>query len=423
MKLKKTFLCPIMVISFVIGSLFTQISAYDSSGFDFSELLDEREADEGVSSQPETVPEQRKTQISDFEDVKENDWFYPYLEYLVENEMIKGKTETSFEPYSTFSYAECSTVIVRYLGLEKEASRRFSEITARQPEMKNQWYVGYFEVLANLGLFADYGLFETDDGSVVWVDKNLANSPIQRYRFAESISQSFEMNSELKAKNVFYEMGGSGREFIAGGAYKEDVLSQYKELINDFNDIPEESAENVLKAYYNGIFNGDISGNFYPHNNLTRGEMAKVLATVSDYSLRTRLITDEYARKVTDDMLHTDAFGVRTMKFDEWTEILTNEMSGVSVENGRINYTPSGDAPMGYAIDVYLYEKNGTRYTLEEECTLRDYDCGGFTYLADDARVLLVLRNVSEASRVEGVVNAVITDGEIEEISPMIREM
>ena len=218
-------------------------------------------------------------------------------------------------------------------------------------------------------------------------------------------------------------MGGRGREFIVGGGYKQDILYEYEELINDFDEIPEESREYVLKAYYNGIFNGDISGNFYPHNNLTRGEMAKVLATVSDYSLRTRLITDGYGADVTEDMLHTDAFGVKTLSFDTWTQILTDETENLSVSDGEISYTPSNDAPFGYAIDVYLYEKDGNMYNLEEECTLREGDEEGFTYYADDARALFVLRNVREDSRVEGVINVNIADGEIETVSPMIREM
>ena len=103
----------------MLGTMFPQISADSSSGFDFSEILDERENEDGVPEQPVGSEEQRKILISDFGDVKEEDWFYPYLEYLVDNDMIKGKTEDSFEPYSTFSYAECSKVIVRYLGIER----------------------------------------------------------------------------------------------------------------------------------------------------------------------------------------------------------------------------------------------------------------------------------------------------------------
>ena len=167
-----------------------------------------------------------------FIDVTKDDWFYSYLEYLVDSGLINGKTESTFEPYSTFSYAECSAVIVRYLGLEDEASKRMKEISARDASLSNQWYLGYFEVLANLGIFSDYDLFEFKNGKILSVDVTLANSPVVRYRFAESISKSFELNSDIKAKNVYSELGGSGREFIVGGGYKEEILEEYKDIID-----------------------------------------------------------------------------------------------------------------------------------------------------------------------------------------------
>lgn len=419
MKLKKTFLCLIMVISCMLGTMFPGISADDSSGLDFSEILDERENEGSVPEPPTAAEEQRKVLISDFGDVKEDDWFYPYLEYLVGNEMIKGKTEDSFEPYSTFSYAECSTVIVRYLGLEREAEKRFEQIAERLPELKNQWYVGYFEVLANLGVFTGYGLFETKNGQIVSVDKSLANSPVERYRFAESISQSFELDGELKARNVYPEIGGSGREFIVGGGYNENVLDRYEGLISDFDDIPSESRRDVLKAYYNGIFNGDITGNFYPHNNLTRAEMAKVLATICDYSLRTRLIEDGYAENLNEDFIHTDAFGVKTLKYSSSTTVLLRETENLSIIGENVEYVSSNNAPFGYAIDVYLYE-NGN---LSAQCTLHDYNDGGFTYETDNAKVLFVLRNVAQKARVEGTLEVEIVDGEFLEAKPKLRTM
>ena len=314
-------------------------------------------------------------------------------------------------------------MIVRYLGLENEAARRHKEITSRLPEMKNQWYAGYFEVMSVLGIFNDYGLFETTDGKLSSVDKVAANSPIVRYRFAESVSKSFELRSEIKARNVFSEIGGSGREFIMGGAYNNEYLSQYEEKIADYSDIPDESREYILKAYYNGIFNGDISGNFYPNNNLSRAEMAKVLAAVLDYSLRTRLISDGYAEKVTQDMLHTDTLGVKTLKYEKAQEILMEEAENISVNNGSVSYNCGYNAPEGYAIDVFLYLKNGDQYKLVNKLTLHDWKSNEFTYHAPDSRILLVLRNVLDGASCEGVVDVRISDGHIAKISSMIRQM
>ena len=383
----------------------------------FDSLLAERE--DNSASFDTVAVEEKIISIEDFSDVKADDWFYPYLEYLVSKKMINGKTPQSFEPGSDFSYAECSAVIVRYLGLEDEAKERLKNLSQRHPHLKNFWYAGYFEVLANLGLFLGYDLFEFENGLISDIDRETANSPIVRYRFAESISRSFELDSDIKAKNVFSEMGGSGREFIVGGGYNNDVLLQYEDLINDFSDIPEQSRRDVLKAYYNGIFNGDISGNFYPNNNLTRAEMAKVLATISDYSLRTRLINECYGQKVTEDMLHTDAFGVKTLDCDVWQQMLLQEAQKLSVDGGYITYRGTASAPEGYAIDVYLYEKQNDSFVLTSECTLRD--SAGFTYWASSARVMLVMRNVKEGSRPEGVLDVRIENGSVLGYQPLIR--
>lgn len=410
LKTGKRIAVAVLVMCYCLGQMIFPVGANGA----LDELLTERQEASGLATAQEKI-----VKIEDFSDIKTEDWFYPYLEYLVSQKMINGKNENSFAPDNVFSYAECSAVIVRYLGLEQEAKKRMKDFAERYPEKRNYWYAGYFEVLATLGLFLDYALFEFDNGIITDIDREKANSPVVRYRFAESISKSFELDSDLKAKNVFSEMGGCGREFIMGGGYNNDILMQYESRISDYADIPEESRRDVLKAYYNGLFNGDISGNFYPHNNLTRAEMAKVLATVSDYSLRTRLVEEGYGQKVTEDMLHTDAFGVKTLDCDVWQELLSRESSNLSIDGGYITYRNTASAPEGYAIDVYLYERENDRFVLKSECTLKDST--GFTYWSNDARVMFVMRNVKEGSRPEGVLDVRIENGNILGYQPLVR--
>ena len=405
-----------LVMCYCLGQMVFPISAGNAeNNASFDELLSQRQTED---TQPAVV-EKKPVEIGDFTDINENDWFYPYLDYLVGKGMINGKTANTFEPQSEFSYAECSAVIVRYLGLEDEAAKRQKKLSEKQPSFAGIWYAGYFDVLSELGLFGDYGLFETENGEIVSIDKAAAKKPILRYRFAESISESFELDSSLKAKNVFSEMGGSGREFIVGGRYNEEILSQYESNISDYDEIPEDSRKDVLKAYYNGIFNGDISGNFYPGNNLTRAEMAKVLATVSDYSLRTRLIQEGYGQKVTQEMLHTDPQGVKTLDYDVWQKLLFDEAQKLKLSDGFVQYQQDSYAPEGYAVDVYLYEKCGNTYELKSESTMRKDE--GFTYWAQNVRILFVMRNVKENSRPEGVLDVRIENGRLVSMLPTVR--
>ena len=98
------------------------------------------------------------------------------------------------------------------------------------------------------------------------------------------------------------------------------------------------------------------------------------------------------------------------------------EAENLHVDDGNISYTSSHLFPEGYAVDVYLYEQEDDGYKLRRECTLHDGNDGGFTYEADNARVLFVMRNVKENSRPEGVVDIVVSDGSAVSIKPMIRE-
>lgn len=415
-QIKKRIAVVFLLMSYCFGVIFAPIYAEGINGFDA--LLSEREG-----SASTVLPVEKKADISDFADVKENDWFYKYLDYLVKNEIIKGKTENAFEPYSTFSYAECSAVIVRYLGLEAEAAKRKSEISERCPELENCWFSGYFEVLGELGILDDCGLFEIGRKGILSIDTNAANEPIQRFRFAECVSESFELDGNISARNVYSEIGGKGREFIVGGGYDEETLEMYRLMIKDFEEIPESSAEYVLKAYYNGIFNGDISGNFYPANNLTRAEMAKVLATVMDFSLRTRLIEEGYGTVLDENSVHTDAFGVKTMEYETWVQLLYDETETLTVANGNIKYIKDfTNAPYGYSTDVYLYDKTDSAYKLKASSSLHDGN-DGFTYKTHNAKLLFVLRNLAENARPEGVVEIIVEDGTVTAVTPKVYEM
>lgn len=397
-----------MVLGYAVGCALP-FSADESSTYDkeIQSLIDERlsqnEQTNTKSDSKNFQDTSPKADISDFSDVSESDWFYPYLYYLVEEGTLNGKTKNTFEPNGTFSYAECSAVIVRYLGLEDEAEKRRRAVTARLPETKNLWYVGYFELLYNMGLFEDFGLFQTNDGLLTSVDKTKADSPIKRCEFAKSISQSFELSSDIRAKNVFSEVGGLGREFIIGTGYKEDILEKYKECISDYQDIPENCRIYVLKAYYNGIFNGNEFNEFNPNENVTRAEMAKVLATVCDFSQRSPVLEEKYVTRLDESMFHTDFAGNVTVKYSAWNALLEKEAQNLSVLGDVVTYNSSCSAPIGYAYDVYLYEKSGETYRKMTECSLYEFNDGSFIYHAqDDVKVLFVLRNLSMGARAEG---------------------
>lgn len=420
--IKKKLICFAAILAYSAGALFTPTLADGTDSFlNLDVLLEQRQE---TAEKTEQVTPPKQTAAEDFTDISENDWFYPYLEYLVSQNLIKGVTQTEFVPDGNFSYAECSTVITRYLGLEEEAARYKTKLEKDYGIKSTIWYSGYFQVMKSLGLFSGYGLFETDGEWICSIDTSLSNSPITRYRFAESISQSFELDSSLEARNIYAEIGGDGREFIAGGGYNESILSEYGNYIADLEEIPEESRTDVLKAYYNGIFMGDENALFHPQNNLTRAEMAKVLATICNFSLRDRLISDGYARALSEDDVFTDKSGAEYLSFDAWRKVLEEQALNVTSDGETVEFCDGYRAPMGYAIDTYLYGtgENGSYHKLCES-TLDSYSDGEFSAQINCGKVIMVLRNLNENGRVDGALSISIQDGEILEAMPTIREM
>ena len=356
----------------------------------------------------------------------ENDWFYSHLDLLVSNGIIKGKTPTSFEPDSTFSYAECSTVITRYLGLEDEAVKYQKLLSQNNTAGGNKWYSGYIYVMAKLKLFDGYGIYTAANDGLISIDTAVAESPIMRYRFAECISKSFELDGSLRAKNIYSEIGGLGHEFIIGGYYDTSLMKRYESYIADFEQIPENSRQYILKAYCNGIFCGDTSGNFYPDANLKRSEMSKVLAAIYDFSYRKHLITDVYTF-ADDDMYFYDKNGNKSLSYEASKTILSSQAESVSVFANTVSYCKTDTIPYGYTVDCYVYKKDGELWQLDSKNSLSDSNPNVNEFSSNlgesEGRVLLVLRNLQNEAVPESVMDIRISQGEIISVSSMAREM
>lgn len=405
-RLKRQLFCVIAISSYIFGSVFVPSAAADTD--DFSSLLEKRRTEV-----------QAITKASDFTDIASSDWFYPYIDVLTINGIIKGTTPTTFSPQSTFSLAECCTVISRYLGFDDLAADRRKAMVEKKISGSDKWYVGYLQVMYEAGIIsqADVGL--VDANGYLVIDSSKAERPIKRYEFADMISRSFELSSNLRAKNAYSEAGGLGHEYISGGVYDIDAAYEYSSVINDFEEIPEASRLNVLKAYYNGIFLGDTNGFFHPNDNLTRAEMAKVIAVITNYSMRKRLENYAVDSYVTDDnMFFTDAVGHRTLKKINADEILSLESNGITISGGDVTYSYCYKAPTGYAIDVYAYATGlDGKNRLTGSCTLANSKAsertGLFSWVGQNGKVLMVLRSLENDGNVEGELEITISGGGI----------
>ncbi len=359
-----------------------------------------------------------------FTDMKDGDWFYGYVDMLVRDGVINGKSDTTYDPQGTLTVPECAALLVRCLGLEDEAAVAASELKAAGAAGSDKWYAGYMSVCVGLGIIdADvYGFGYDVNGVLCEKEAQLTLKNVKRYELAAFLSRMTMLDyASIEAKNNYSERGGEGHEFIRGGLYESSVLSMYQNEIKDFDKIPESYRGSVLRCYYNAIFNGDAVGNFNPENNLTRAEMAKIVATLTDMSLRfgNDYRTDAYVPLDSDFV--TKASGEKTLKKQVGYRILEKCAKLLTLNpDGTLRLTLASVAPLGYTIEAHAYADWGsTCFKIGTIGTGTDgvYESGSYinclTYDTPKLRVVYILRNTAKGGKVEGVLEASMNSGTV----------
>ncbi|MBQ6676846.1 MAG: S-layer homology domain-containing protein, partial [Clostridia bacterium] len=171
-----------------------------------------------------------------FRDVKEADWFYPYVSYVYENGLMNGTGGKTFSPEDTLDRAMFITIIGRLVGAESSAPSPFKDT---EP---NTWYSPYVAWAADLGVVNGF-----PDGT---------------FRPYEAITR------EQMAAATDRFLNATGLNAIAGGG----IFNFADEA--KVSDWAVESVGNLKKI---GIFTGDTAGRFNPESNTTRAEAATVV--------------------------------------------------------------------------------------------------------------------------------------------------
>lgn len=356
-----------------------------------------------------------------FTDISKADWFYAYVDALAEKGIINGKSETLFDSSGTLTVPECAAIIVRCLGLSEKAAQEQSALSAKG---EYDWYAGYMKVCIDAGIIEQdlYGFGYDGKGSFVKKSSDGDFEPVKRYELAAFLSRLTTLdNVETKAKNTYFERGGNGHEFIRGGMYDVQALEKYIADIADYESIPEAYRESVLRTYYNALFNGDESGNFNPGGNLTRAEMSKLAAALTDMSLRFGKDYRENAYTLTDADFRKNTKGQKVLKKQSGFEILKKNAEKIEfVGSGYLRVPLLAVCPLGYTAEAHIYVGDENGYTEVGKITPESYgsaengtyvDCGILG--APGIRVVYILRNIAAGGDIEGVLEANIKDGNI----------
>ncbi len=176
-----------------------------------------------------------------FTDVPENAWYYDSVKYAYENGLMKGVSDTEFEPDSDITRGMFVTVLHR---MENE------------PE-------------ANVGIaFNDVAADSYYADAVAWASENGIVNGVSEAEFAPDDAITREQMAAMIYRYAVYK----GAAPTGAWAIRLDYA--------DLADISDYAAEAVMYCKLKGIMIGDENNNFAPLSNAARAEAAAVFERV-----------------------------------------------------------------------------------------------------------------------------------------------
>ena len=180
-----------------------------------------------------------------FSDVKEADWFYPYVRSVFKNKLMQGVSDTEFAPNDKVTRAMFVTVLYRMEG---------------EPAVKNE------------NIFIDVRSNSWYEKATVWANGNGIVYGKTDTTFEPDTAITREEIAALIYRYVKYKEIG-----VDEVTKDTNTLSH-----NDIFDVSDWAGEAVHYCIAAGIIAGDGYGNLNPKNNATRAETAAMLVRLND---------------------------------------------------------------------------------------------------------------------------------------------
>ncbi|MDP4132892.1 MAG: S-layer homology domain-containing protein, partial [Bacillota bacterium] len=171
-----------------------------------------------------------------FSDVNSKDWFYKIVEKIYNSGLMKGNSNTTFNPSGNMTVAEAITMAVRLYNAN--SGGKDSDFTSTTP-----WYQTYIDYAIKYGIIKD-GDFDN------------YTRTITRAEMAYIFFNCVPIDNLATINNV---------QWVPDVAKADKFGNQ------------------IYTLYNAGILTGsDASGTFYPNNKITRAEAATILARIAE---------------------------------------------------------------------------------------------------------------------------------------------
>lgn len=244
------FLAPLVALSLAAAALFS-IYAFaaenDYSRIYYSSVANSGRIKEAVDA-ADTPQQQENPADCPFQDVAKNDWFYPFVAYLYQNNIVTR--EERFYPARALNRAEAATMIVKAVGGEPtSADRDFAAEKFRDLQAAD-WHAGAVGYLARRGWISGYPVI------------NQAYSTVEKSIYEFKSDQSV---SKVELLKLLAEAYGAKLPKTAAKSPFQDVNERdWHALYVEF-------------GYRNNLVEADGERLFYPDKKLNRAEAAKII--------------------------------------------------------------------------------------------------------------------------------------------------
>ncbi len=194
-----------------------------------------------------------------FSDVKDTDWFKPYIDVMSQKGICEGYGNGRYGPMDSLQVDQLIKLVVTAIGYKPKAST-----------VDKDWAAVYINKAKELGLVMD--------GEYTDYKRKITRGEIARI-IARGMKETFPEN-----------------------------LDAYQSVMKDYQDISaSKDRESILKVYCKGIVNGYSDGRFGAIDNATRGEASKMIVCLIDPTKRTPVdaTKTEVIRGYTIPVVHT----------------------------------------------------------------------------------------------------------------------
>ncbi|MEW6662969.1 MAG: S-layer homology domain-containing protein [Bacillota bacterium] len=197
----------------------------------------------GIPGKPAKIPGLAKNVLQDIF----GHWAEREIEEMQSRGLIKGYDDLKFRPSNEVTGQEAIAMLVRAMGLEKEAlTAKFELKKMKHEKQLAAWARGYFQVAYQEGIITDADL-----------SGMIPNKPVKRADLA------------LYLTRVLQSQGFS------------QALPDISGVIEDAGQIPRELRQFVAAVYGWGLMLGDHQKKWQPNKPLARAEMAVILSRLA----------------------------------------------------------------------------------------------------------------------------------------------